>query len=215
MGRESGVNPRIPLSEPPDHPFAALALVVPICPPDKFAMCSLSKSCRTAGHHLKQLYQNHVGLLPLKLDQDILATSVPRQSIHISVVRGDWVRQSRHRAALVVSVMNCRSCRAAPLSPFFRPVSPPKTHDQDRKSIMEWILQSQAKLAAVPQSTPTHKSWHFERRQMMAKVVEVLAGDGGPRLVGLASISGSGKTTAAAEVLRSLKVLENVSDGVA
>ncbi|CAN0402751.1 unnamed protein product, partial [Ectocarpus sp. 8 AP-2014] len=72
-----------------------------------------------------------------------------------------------------------------------------------------------AKLAKVPKGTPARKSWYVKRRHVMDTVFEGLASDGGPRLVGLVGDSGSGKTTAASETVRSTEVQEAFSDGIA
>lgn len=49
---------------------------------------------------------------------------------------------------------------------------------------------------------------------MMETVVEALIGEGGSRLVRLVGDSGSGKTTAASEIVRSTEVREAFSDGI-
>ena len=71
-----------------------------------------------------------------------------------------------------------------------------------------------ANLANVPKGAPAHISWHVERRGVMDTVFKALTGGTGPRLVGLVGDSGSGKTTAASEIVRSIEVREAFSDGV-
>ena len=68
--------------------------------------------------------------------------------------------------------------------------------------------------AEVPEGAPARKSWHVERQQVMRAVLEALTVDGEPQLVGLVGDSGSGKTTAASEVIRSTEVREAFSDGI-
>lgn len=58
------------------------------------------------------------------------------------------------------------------------------------------------------------KSWHIERHHVIQAVFQALTGDEWPRLVGLVGGSGSGKTTAASEVVRSAEVREAFSDGI-
>ena len=71
-----------------------------------------------------------------------------------------------------------------------------------------------ARLAKVPKGTPASKSWHVERHQVMEQTFEALTEDGGPRLVGLVGDSGSGKTTAASDIVRSTEVREAFHDGI-
>ncbi len=71
-----------------------------------------------------------------------------------------------------------------------------------------------AKLAKVPKGAPARKSWHVERRHVVDTVLRALAGGGETRLVGLVGGSGSGKTTAASEIVRSTRVREAFSDGI-
>ncbi|CAM9324987.1 unnamed protein product [Ectocarpus sp. 13 AM-2016] len=80
---------------------------------------------------------------------------------------------------------------------------------------MAQLSKTQAKLTKVPKGTPARKSWYVERRYVMDTVFEGLASDGGPRLVGLVGGSGSGKTTVASATVRSTKVQEAFSDGIA
>ncbi|CAM9661379.1 unnamed protein product, partial [Pylaiella littoralis] len=84
----------------------------------------------------------------------------------------------------------------------------------DLDIVMTNIPKPPPKVATVPRGTPARKSWHVERRQVMEAVLEALTGGGGPRLAGLFGASGSGKTTAAAEFVRSPKALETFDDGV-
>ncbi|CAM9897766.1 unnamed protein product [Ectocarpus fasciculatus] len=81
--------------------------------------------------------------------------------------------------------------------------------------ILESLPRPLGKLAAVPLGTPARKSWHVARRQVMATVLDALSGSGKiPCVVALAGYSGSGKTTAAAEIVRSTEVREAFSDGI-
>ncbi|CAN0159539.1 unnamed protein product [Pylaiella littoralis] len=84
----------------------------------------------------------------------------------------------------------------------------------DLDIVMTIVPKPPPKVATVPNGTPAQKSWHVERRQVMGAVLEALTGGGGPRLAGLFGASGSGKTTAAAEFVRSPKALETFADGV-
>lgn len=58
------------------------------------------------------------------------------------------------------------------------------------------------------------KSWHVKREKVMEVVFEGLRVDDGPQVVGLVGNSGSGKTTAASEIVRCHEILERFSDGV-
>ncbi|CAN0159406.1 unnamed protein product, partial [Pylaiella littoralis] len=80
--------------------------------------------------------------------------------------------------------------------------------------VMTNVPKPPPKVATVPNGTPAQKSWHVERCQVMEAVLEALTGGGGPRLAGLFGASGSGKTTAAAEFVRSPQALETFADGV-
>eukprot|EP00752_Nemacystus_decipiens_P003524 g3250.t1 len=88
----------------------------------------------------------------------------------------------------------------------------------DMKAMLHEVLarldKAPAKRAPVPKGTPGRKSWHVERRHVMDKVFEALARGTGPQLVGLVGHSGSGKTTAASEIVRSAEVREAFSDGI-
>eukprot|EP00903_Cladosiphon_okamuranus_P014785 g13697.t1 len=70
------------------------------------------------------------------------------------------------------------------------------------------------KLAKVPKGTLAHKSWYVERRRVMDTVFGALTRDGAPPLVGLVGGSGSGKTTAASEIIRSDEARKAFADGV-
>ncbi|CAN0251388.1 unnamed protein product [Scytosiphon promiscuus] len=83
-----------------------------------------------------------------------------------------------------------------------------------QEAIVSHLPKPSAKLAKIPNGTPTPKSWHVERRQVLDAVFEGLTGDGGPRLVGLVGDSGSGKTTVASEIVRSTEVRQAFSDGI-
>lgn len=86
--------------------------------------------------------------------------------------------------------------------------------DQSQKVILESLPRPRGKLAAVPVGTPVRKSWHVERRHVMATVLDALNGSSRPCVVALAGYSGSGKTTAATEIVRSTDVRETFSDGI-
>eukprot|EP00903_Cladosiphon_okamuranus_P014784 g13696.t1 len=70
------------------------------------------------------------------------------------------------------------------------------------------------KLAKVPKGTPEQKPWHVERRRVMDTVFGALTRDGAPPLVGLVGGSGSGKTTAASEIIRSDEIRWAFADGI-
>ncbi|CAN0015880.1 unnamed protein product [Ectocarpus sp. 12 AP-2014] len=82
------------------------------------------------------------------------------------------------------------------------------------ETIIDRPSMTPAKLAKIPKGTPIRKSWHVERLHVVERVFEALTTDGGPRLVGLVGASGSGKTTAASEIVRSDEVRQAFSDGV-
>ncbi|CAM9940537.1 unnamed protein product, partial [Ectocarpus fasciculatus] len=82
------------------------------------------------------------------------------------------------------------------------------------ETIIDRLSKTPAKLAKIPRGTPVRKSWHVQRVDVMERVFEALTADGGPHLVGLVGDSGSGKTTAAAEIVRSDEVRQAFSDGV-
>lgn len=84
----------------------------------------------------------------------------------------------------------------------------------NQETIIGYLPKPPTRLANVPKGTPARKSWHVERRQVVATVLEALAGHGEPRLVGLVGGSGSGKTTAASEIVRSARAREAFSDGI-
>ncbi|CAM9184093.1 unnamed protein product, partial [Ectocarpus sp. 4 AP-2014] len=79
---------------------------------------------------------------------------------------------------------------------------------------LESLPRSLGKLAAVPMGAPVRKSWHVERRRVMATVLDALNGSDRACVVALAGYSGSGKTTVAAEIVRSAEVREAFSDGI-
>eukprot|EP00903_Cladosiphon_okamuranus_P014783 g13695.t1 len=70
------------------------------------------------------------------------------------------------------------------------------------------------KLAKLPRGTPEKKPWHVERRRVMDTVFGALDRDGAPPLVGLVGGSGSGKTTAASEIIRSDEIRWFFADGI-
>eukprot|EP00903_Cladosiphon_okamuranus_P014780 g13693.t1 len=78
----------------------------------------------------------------------------------------------------------------------------------------EMRAQSEVKKANVPKGTLAHKPWYVERRRVMDRVLEALKRDGAPPLVGLVGGSGSGKTTAASEVVRSDEARKAFADGI-
>ncbi|CAM9494876.1 unnamed protein product [Ectocarpus sp. 13 AM-2016] len=79
---------------------------------------------------------------------------------------------------------------------------------------LESLPRSLGKLAAIPMGAPVRKSWHVERRHVMATVLDALNGSDRACVVALAGYSGSGKTTVAAEIVRSAEVREAFSDGI-
>ncbi|CAM9913189.1 unnamed protein product, partial [Ectocarpus fasciculatus] len=82
------------------------------------------------------------------------------------------------------------------------------------ETIIDRLPKTPAKLARIPKGTPIRKSWHVERAHVMERVLEALTADGGPHLVGLVGDSGSGKTTATSEIVRSNEVRQAFSDGI-
>ncbi|CAM9205126.1 unnamed protein product [Ectocarpus sp. 13 AM-2016] len=82
------------------------------------------------------------------------------------------------------------------------------------EKILRQLPKPPAKVANVPKGTPTHKSWHVERRNVTETVFQALDADGGPHLVGLVGDSGAGKTTAASAIVSSIVVREAFSDGI-
>ena len=84
----------------------------------------------------------------------------------------------------------------------------------NQEILMGTVPEPQTKLAEVPSFTPALKSWHVERRHVTKTALNALARDGGPRLVGLVGDSGSGKTTAASEIVRSTELRKAFSDGI-
>ena len=83
-----------------------------------------------------------------------------------------------------------------------------------QQAVLERMQKTPAKQATVPKGTPARKSWHVERRGVMDTVFNALTAGTGPRVVGLVGHSGSGKTTAASEIVRSTEVREAFSDGI-
>lgn len=83
-----------------------------------------------------------------------------------------------------------------------------------QEELGERLPKPPARLAKVPKGTPASKSWHVERRQVMEKAFEALTEGGGPRLVGLVGDSGSGKTTAESDIVRSTEVRKAFHDGI-
>eukprot|EP00903_Cladosiphon_okamuranus_P014799 g13708.t1 len=84
----------------------------------------------------------------------------------------------------------------------------------NQAAILDHLPMPPAKLASIPKGMPAPKSWHVVRQQVMDSVFGALAGDGEARLVGLVGGSGSGKTTAASEIVRSRRLREAFSDGI-
>ncbi|CAM9675576.1 unnamed protein product [Scytosiphon promiscuus] len=84
----------------------------------------------------------------------------------------------------------------------------------NQEIMVSYLPKPSTKLAEVPKGTPVRKGWHVERRHVMTAVVEALAGDEEPCLVGLVGGSGSGKTTVASEIVRSPDVRKAFSDGI-
>lgn len=83
-----------------------------------------------------------------------------------------------------------------------------------QESILARCPAPPTKVTKVPDGTPVRKTWHIKRRHVVRAVFEALTGDEVPCLVGLVGDSGSGKTTAAAEIVRSTEVREAFSDGI-
>lgn len=79
---------------------------------------------------------------------------------------------------------------------------------------MQKSAPSPKKRAKVPKTTPMRQSWHVTRERVQQSVFEGLCQGVSPRIVGLVGGSGSGKTTAAAELVRRSEVLEFFSDGI-
>ena len=79
--------------------------------------------------------------------------------------------------------------------------------------MLDYIENTPVNPSSVPRGTPTRKHWHVERRHVVERVFKALAGEGVP-LVGLYGSSGSGKTTALSEIVRSTKMREAFSDRV-
>ena len=86
--------------------------------------------------------------------------------------------------------------------------------DTKQDQILTRLQKPPAKLAKVPKGTPARKTWHVKRQRVMDTVCESLFREGGPHHVGLVGVSGSGKTTAASEIVRSANVQEYFSDGI-
>lgn len=87
--------------------------------------------------------------------------------------------------------------------------------DSKQDEILTRLPKPLAKLAKVPKDTPARKSWHVERQRVTESVRESLFCEAGPRVVvGLVGDSGSGKTTAASEIVRSVEGREYFSDGI-
>lgn len=85
---------------------------------------------------------------------------------------------------------------------------------RDMRDLLERVQKAPATLASIPKGTPTRKSWYVERRRVMETVLGAFRSGTPPRLVGLVGGSGSGKTTAASEIVRSTEVQEIFSDGI-
>lgn len=87
-----------------------------------------------------------------------------------------------------------------------------------QREIKATVVQKNApapkKRAQVPKTTPVRQSWHVTRERVQQTVFEGLCQGVSPRIVGLVGGSGSGKTTAAAELVRRSEVLEYFSDGI-
>lgn len=85
---------------------------------------------------------------------------------------------------------------------------------ENQEIIKNRLPKPPAKQAEVPKGTPIRKSWHVQRHHVTEAVVRALTGGEGPALVGLVGDSGSGKTTAASEIVRITEVREAFPDGI-
>eukprot|EP00903_Cladosiphon_okamuranus_P009523 g9072.t2 len=74
--------------------------------------------------------------------------------------------------------------------------------------------RQEVKKADVSKGTLAHKPWHLERRRVMNTSMEGLTRDRAPPLVGLVGGSGSGKTTAASEFVKSNEARKVFADGI-
>lgn len=84
------------------------------------------------------------------------------------------------------------------------------------------ISCTRRRISGVPKGTPARQCWHVTRERVVKRVISVVfegfrgrhGEGGGRRVVGLVGDSGSGKTTAASELVRGGVVRELFSDGV-
>ncbi|CAM9689674.1 unnamed protein product, partial [Laminaria digitata] len=84
----------------------------------------------------------------------------------------------------------------------------------NQEIIKDSLRKTPAKQADIPKGTPIRKSWHVQRHNVIQTVFRALTGGQEPAMVGLVGDSGSGKTTAASEIVRSIEVREAFSDGI-
>lgn len=86
--------------------------------------------------------------------------------------------------------------------------------DEKQDEVLRRLPHLTSKLADIPIDTPARPSWHVTRARVMLEAREALCRHNGGRLVGLTGESGSGKTTAASELVRSTEVRKFFADGV-
>lgn len=75
-------------------------------------------------------------------------------------------------------------------------------------------VQKPVRRAKIPAGAPNRGSLHVRRQHVISEVSEALSSDGGLPLVGLVGASGSGKTTAAAQVIWNFGVLRAFPGGI-
>ncbi|CAM9318482.1 unnamed protein product, partial [Sphacelaria rigidula] len=73
---------------------------------------------------------------------------------------------------------------------------------EDLKTLLACTSLASPKLSAVPAGTPKAKGWHVVRNAVVDDIYNHFVAEGSPWMVGLVGRSGSGKTTAAAMVVR-------------
>lgn len=75
------------------------------------------------------------------------------------------------------------------------------------------LARQPVRYARVPSLAPPRESWHVRRERVISTVLQSLLSTS-PGVVGLVGGEGAGKSTTAAEIVRSPEVLEYFSDGV-